>query len=59
MTTHEDNSVCIDQIDKDLVHDEHHDLSVPVGTVGPTEVVSVSNTYSSVVGCGSPVRLLM
>ena len=28
MTTH-GSSVCIDQIDKDLVHDGKHDFSVP------------------------------
>ena len=28
MTTHEDNFVCVDQINKDLVHDGNHDFSV-------------------------------
>ena len=52
MTTHEDNSICIDQIDKDLVHDEIHDFSVPAENGGAN---GSANAY--IFSCSSPVNV--
>ena len=40
VTTHEDNSICIDQINKDLVHDEIHDFSVPAENGGANGIAN-------------------
>ena len=53
MTTHKDNSICFDQINKDLVHDETHDFSVLAENGGANR----SDVNAYVFSCSSPVNM--